>query len=123
MGHKRWFCLVIVAAVVAFLALACEEEEEAATPTPAATPGTPTALKPGAAGIASKPRQVRGLEGILTLDDGLAIFKERPAGEDRTGVTEDTIKLGRATGLTGYLGAYEFGWGPIMEAIIELVNE
>ena len=55
----------------------------------------------GPAGIPSKPQQVRGLEGVLTLDDGLVAWKERPADEIRTGVTADTIVLGRTSGVTG----------------------
>jgi ABC-type branched-subunit amino acid transport system substrate-binding protein len=126
------FALVgLVLALVAFLALACDDEEDedatptppvAETPTEEATP-TPGALGPGAAGIPSNPREVRSLEGILTLDDGLAIFNERPADENRTGVTADTIKLGRHTGITGFIAPYEPGWGTVLEASIKRVNE
>jgi branched-chain amino acid transport system substrate-binding protein len=115
--------MVSVFAIVALLALACEDEEEdeatptppvaetpteAATPTEEATPGvTPTEapLGPGAAGIPSNPRDVRGLEGVLVLDDGLAVFKERPADEDRTGVTEDSIKICESSALSGPIAA------------------
>ncbi len=131
--RKRFPLLALVLAVLtlALLALACEEEEEVRpTPTPAVTPvegatpiPTPEELGPGAAGIPSNPRPVRGLEGILELDDGLAIFKERPANEDRTGVTATTIKLGRPTGISGFVAPYEPGWGPLLDVLIERVNE
>jgi branched-chain amino acid transport system substrate-binding protein len=125
-----------LALVLAFLAGACEDDEEEATPTPpvaetpteGATPteeATPVVSRPGDAGIPSDPREVRGFEGILplTLDDGLAMWMERPADEDRTGVTVDTIKLGRTAGVSGWLAAYEPFWGAPLDAIIKRVNE
>ncbi len=119
-----------LAALVGVLAVACGDEEEGATPTPgtktpAATTAapSPTPLRPGAAGIPSKPRDAKGLEGVITLDDGLAMFKQRPASEDRTGVTATTIKLGRTTGITGFLAAYEPGWGGILNAMIQRIND
>jgi ABC-type branched-subunit amino acid transport system substrate-binding protein len=118
--RKRFPILSLALAVIALalLALACddEEEEEGATPTPPvaetpaetpteeATPGvTPTEipLGPGAAGISSNPRDVTGLEGVFALDDGLAVFKERPADDDRTGVTADSIKICQTLALSG----------------------
>jgi branched-chain amino acid transport system substrate-binding protein len=38
-------------------------------------------------------------------------------------VTADTIKLGRHTGITGFLASYEPGWGPTLDALIRRVNE
>jgi hypothetical protein len=131
-GRLPLLSLVVAALVLALLALACEDDEdeeatptppvaetptEAATPTEGATPteqATATAPRPGDAGIPSNPRQIRGMEDLdppFVLDDGLAIWEERPADESRTGVTADTIKLGRHTGITGFLASYEPGWG------------
>ncbi|MCS7276183.1 MAG: ABC transporter substrate-binding protein [Dehalococcoidia bacterium] len=120
--HKlRLPAALIVIAVSLLLAVACEEEEEApATPTPGAGGQQ---VRPGAAGIASNPRQVRGLEGILTLDDGLAMFRQRPAGETRTGVTSTTIKLGRTADMSGPFAPYEPFWGRMLEALIKRVND
>ena len=79
---RRLALLLGLFAILGVLAVACGEEEEEgptlAATTPAASP-TAAAAKIGGAGIPSEPRQVRGLEGILTLDDGLAAWKERPA--------------------------------------------
>jgi ABC-type branched-subunit amino acid transport system substrate-binding protein len=140
-GGFPLFTLVLAMVAFALLALACDDEdEEAATPTPpvaetpteAATPteeATPTeqatvaAPRPGDAGIPSNPREVRGLEGIITLDDGLAMWDERPADENRRGVTADTIKLGRPTGISGILGLYDAPWSAMLFPVIERVNE
>ncbi|MCS7277039.1 MAG: ABC transporter substrate-binding protein [Dehalococcoidia bacterium] len=120
---RRLLAALALASLVLLLGVACEEEQES-TPTAGGTPSAAQRLRPGAAGIPSNPRQVRGLEGILTLDDGLAIFRERPASEDRTGVTPTTIKLGRYTGLTSPLiSAYEAVWTPTLQAIIRRINE
>jgi branched-chain amino acid transport system substrate-binding protein len=132
---RRLFVMAMAFAVLALLALACdEEEEEAPTPTPPveetpteiATPTeepTPMALRPGAAGIPSNPREVRGLEGILTLDDGLAIWEERPANEDRTGVTDDTILIGGSGDLTGPIAAYVVGGSKQSDEVFKRINE
>lgn len=115
---------------IGMLAVACEGgKEEEATPTPSPTgvataaPEETPAPQPGDAGIPSNPRDARGLEGLFELDDGLAMFAERPADEDRTGVTEDTIKLGRTTGITGVFAPYEPFWGGILDAMIKRINE
>jgi len=119
---RRLSLLLGLLAILGILAVACgEEEEKGPTLSPAAT--TPAAAKIGGAGIASEPRQVRGLEGVLTLDDGLAAWKERPASEIRTGVSADTIKLGRTSGVTGILASYEAYWGPNLQAFIKRINE
>lgn len=77
----------------------------------------------GGAGIASAPRPVRGLENSLILDDGLAMWKERPSSEDRTGVTADTIKLGRYSGASGPTAAFEAFWDPTLQMLIKRVND
>ncbi len=123
----RLSTVVSLLAVVAMLAIACgDDDDEEATPTPAGTAAaspTPAVAKPGDAGIASDPRDARGLEGVFELDDGLAMWKERPASEDRTGVTDDTIILGRTAPLTGFLATYEAVWGPYLVAMIDRINE
>ncbi len=127
----RFVLLALAAGLAALLALACEEEEEARpTPTPAVTPveeatptPTPAKLGPGAAGIPSNLRGVRGLEGVLTLDDGLAIWKERPAGEDRTGVTKDSLKLCNSSALTGLYAPFYVPGVQQLEELINRINE
>jgi hypothetical protein len=99
--RKLWrpTCISAAVAIMAMMAVACGSDKNNTDKTatgarsPAAASPTSASVRPGAAGIASNPRDVRGLEGLLTLDDGLAMYKERPASEDRTGVTKDTIKL------------------------------
>ncbi len=120
-GTRAFLALAGLLLLVIPLALACEEEE-APTPIPTPTP-TGARLGPGAAGIPSNPRPVRGLEGILALDDGLAIFKERPAQEDRTGVTDSVIRLGRIADLSGPLAAYEPFWGETLRVLIDRINQ
>ncbi len=121
----------IVLAAAAGVAGGCGgDDEEKATSTPSkASPvitaaASPSPKGPGAAGIPSNPRPVAGLEGILTLDDGLAIFKERPASEDRTGVTQDKILLGRYAGASNpAIATYEAVWGPTIQALVKRINE
>ena len=134
---RRLSLVLGLLAILGVLAVACgEEEEEGPTPaagTPAASPsaGAAALLAPasggtakiGGAGIASAPRQVPGLEGVLTLDDGLAAWKERPADEDRTGVSADKIVLGRNFGVTGVLASVEAYSGPGLQALIQRINE
>jgi branched-chain amino acid transport system substrate-binding protein len=88
-----------------------------------ASGSTPQAAKVGGAGIASNPRPVKGLEKALVLDDGLAMWKTRPANEDRTGVTADTIKLGRYSGKSGPTAAFEAFWDPTLQMLIKRVND
>lgn len=107
--------------VLALLALACMGGGDESRGVPMATP-TPT-LEPGPAGIPSHPRDVPGLEGILTLDDGIALWRERPADEDRTGVTAEAIRLGRYTGVTGPLAALEEFQASFLEALFRRINE
>ena len=52
----------------------------------------------GGAGIPSEPRDVAGL---FDLDDGVAIWSERPEDEDRTGVSDDQIVVGIHNPSTG----------------------
>jgi ABC-type branched-subunit amino acid transport system substrate-binding protein len=131
-----WRILSVTAllALLAVMAIACGDDDDEdggeGTPTPAgattpageATP-TPGPAQPGDAGIPSDPRDVAGLEGLFELDDGLAMWSERPADEDRTGVTDDKIILGRTTGLTGFIAAYEAVWGPYVQAVIKGIND
>ncbi len=115
-------------AVLALLAAACggDEEETAATNPPGGGGATATpaaTAKIGGAGITSQKRDVKGLEGILTLDDSLAAWKTRPAGETRTGVTNDTIKIGRSSGITGAIAASEAATLPAYQALIKRIND
>jgi ABC-type branched-subunit amino acid transport system substrate-binding protein len=77
----------------------------------------PASPRAGMAGIQSKPVTVGG--GIV-LDPGLAMWKCRPAGETRTGVTKDTVILGVPTPLTGPIAPV--GEAPAFKAIIAAVN-
>ncbi len=128
---RRSFPIGVFLLAVLVLVLACaEEKEELPTPTPpppvAETPTptpTPAKLGPGSAGLPSEPRPVRGLEQWLVLDDGQAIWQERPANEDRTGVTADTIKFGRNAGITGPIAGYETYWGPFIAEVFKRINE
>ncbi len=125
--------LVALLVVVGLLAMACGSDEEGPAATnPPATGGagsSPTsgALKLGSAGIANNPRTVRGLEGwsglTKSLDDGLAVWKTRPANETRTGITSDTIKLGQSAIISGAAATNEACWGPLHQAIIKRINE
>lgn len=125
-----WQGLVVMTllTVTVMLAIACGGDNET-SPTPAgsqtAAAGTPTpkAAKPGDAGISHNQRDAKGLEGIFQLDDGLAMWKTRPASEDRTGVTKDKILLGRTAPLTGFLANYEVVWGPYLKAMIDRINQ
>ena len=126
-GIARTFMLLLVGLGAILVAAACgssDEEKPAATATGAATTaatGTAAAaatFKIGGAGIASNPRDIAG---VFKIDDGIAMFKTRPANEDRTGITKDTIRLGRHLALTGP-GATG---GPItaaMNGVFEKVN-
>lgn len=123
-GNVRNFLLTLgLIAVLGILATACGgDDEEAAAP--AATGASPaSSLKLGAAGIPSNPRPVRGLEQWLVLDDGLAVWKQRPASEDRTGITKDSIKLGQSALITGAAADIEACQGPIGQAIVKRINE
>jgi branched-chain amino acid transport system permease protein len=68
----------------------------------------------GPAGIASAPRTIASL---FTINDCVALFKSRPASEDRTGVTKDTILVGRSSPHTGGMAMYL----PEVEAIQKVV--
>ena len=57
----------------------------------------------GPAGIASAPRNIAN---IFTINDCVALFKSRPAGEDRTGVTKDAILIGRSSPHTGGMAMF-----------------
>ena len=77
-----------------------------------------TASGAGAAGIES---DVRDVAGMFELDDGVAMFAERPADEDRTGITDDQILIGQHHPATG--PAASFAMGPLFGALIDAVNE
>ncbi len=118
--------LLLVGLGAILIAAACgsDEEEATATATGAATTaatGTATAaatFKIGGAGIASNPRDIAGL---FKIDDGIAMFKTRPASENRTGVSKDTIKIGRHVALTGP-GAVVGPFTSAFHAIFDKVN-
>ena len=57
----------------------------------------------GPAGIASAPRSIAN---IFTINDCVALFKSRPAGEDRTGITKDAILIGRSSPHTGGMAMF-----------------
>jgi branched-chain amino acid transport system substrate-binding protein len=57
----------------------------------------------GPAGISSAPRNIAN---IFTINDCIALFKSRPASEDRTGVTKNTILIGRSSPHTGGMAMY-----------------
>lgn len=128
----RLLLLLGLLAALGVLAVACGGGgEDEATTVPSRTGGavSPTggALKLGAAGIASKPRALRGLDSwkemTQSLDDGLAIWKTRPANENRTGITSDTIKLGQSAFISGPIAGLESCWGPMEQALIKRINE
>ncbi|HEV7887452.1 MAG TPA: ABC transporter substrate-binding protein [Acidimicrobiales bacterium] len=75
-------------------------------------------MKVGAAGIASKPRDIGGL---LTLNDGDAMWKTRPAGESRVGVTKTEVVLGAHMPLSGPLAA--IAEKPGFDALVKAINE
>ena len=124
---RRLLSLLALLAIVLVLAVACGgDDDDGGTSAPSASatqPGATEAPGPGDAGISSNPREVAGLEGIVELDDGLAIWSERPAAENRTGITDDTIKIGRTTGITGAFAAYEPYWGGVLNTMIERIND
>ena len=121
--------LLVLAAIglsALLLVAACGDDEDessggasaTATISGAASPAAGSQVKVGGAGIATKPRDIGGL---FTIDDGIAMFKDRPASEDRTGITKDTIKIGRHFALTGP-GAVGGPTTAAIEAAIEKVN-
>lgn len=121
---RRIAVLAVIAATISLVA-ACggdsgPKKNDETSPTGGATV---TVGKVGGAGIASNPRPVKGLEDALVLDDGLAMWKTRPASEDRTGVTADTIKLGRYSGKSGPTASFEAFWDPTLQMLIKRVND
>ncbi|MPZ23999.1 MAG: ABC transporter substrate-binding protein [Dehalococcoidia bacterium] len=67
-----------------------EEEEEAGAGEPAALGECPP-------------------EGMFAVDESIALFDERPADEDRTGVSDDAIRIGKHSPLTGPAAAINAG--------------
>ena len=131
---RRWkkvLSITLLISTSVLLAVGCGgDNDQKASPTPSGVPATqttaasPTSRGPGAAGLSSNPREVRGLEGILTLDDGLAIFEKRPANESRTGVSDDKIVLGRYAGASNpAIATYEAVWAPAIQALVKRINE
>ncbi|MPZ24483.1 MAG: ABC transporter substrate-binding protein, partial [Dehalococcoidia bacterium] len=94
------------------------EAEVTTEATESETTAAETETGPGSAGIESNPREVGG---FFTLDDGIAVFTERPADEDRTGVTENAIKIGKQTPCTGPLAAISFT--AQVQVLFDAVNE
>ncbi len=123
-GPIARFWVLAAIGLSALLLVACGDDDEdtsgdgAAATGVAATTAAGSQAKIGGAAIASKPRDIAGL---FTIDDGVAMFKERPASEDRTGITKDTIKIGRHFALTGP-GAVGGPTTAAIEASIEKVN-
>lgn len=114
---------------LAAIAAACGDDDDQGSPTPTASgsPGasasaTPAAdtTKPGAAGIASDPRAVEGFDN-WKLDDGVAMFATRPANEDRTGVTDSSIKICQPISQTG-AGAIYGPYLTLMQEDIDRIN-
>lgn len=137
MRNKLTFRLALaLMAILGIVAAACggDDEEPAATNASAGGGATGSATSPaaggvklGGAGVAKNPRTVRGLDSWTSLteslDDGLAIWKTRPADENRTGITKDTIKLGQSAIISGPAANVEACWGPIGQAIFKRINE
>lgn len=115
---RRFPVVIAVLAAVTLLALACGERRGGGPAAPAGGAAPAGQVKPGAAGIPSNPRNIAG---IFTIDDGLAMWDKRPAGEDRTGITKDTIKLGKHSPLTGPLAPVNIG--PAVKVLIDEVNK
>ena len=103
-NHRRGRIVAAVTAAAAFGGLVV----------PRAASGS---SEPGGAGIASEPRSVAGM---FDLDDGLALWTERPDDEDRTGVTDDEILIGMHNPSTG--PAASFAMAPLFQKLIEEVN-
>lgn len=123
MRKTHWLFLLtgLLAALLLVASAACGDDDDddngapTATPTeapngtdgPSPTPGDDLdETQPGAAGIPSDPRDIEGFDGLWTIDDGLAMFAERDASEDRTGVTDSSVKICRSVPLTGQTAVY-----------------
>jgi branched-chain amino acid transport system substrate-binding protein len=126
---RPFFTVCIVFGVILgimALAVACGDDDDGSSATPTASSGssstaTATAAadetEPGAAGIASDPRAVEGFDN-WKLDDGIAMFASRPSSEDRTGVTDDSIKICQPISQTGSGAIY----GPYLTLMQEDIN-
>lgn len=117
--------LALTAFVLVALAIgaACGDDDSGGTATSTASSGaTATAgaafdVQPGDGGVASNPRAVADLS-QWKLDDGLAMFDSRPADEDRTGVTDTSIKICRPAAETGPAASF----GQAFQLQQELIN-
>ncbi len=127
-SRVRLTVLVLVAVVAMALAACSSKSSKATQPGSTGTAASNTATassgvtwngKCGPAGIASDPRSVAGL---FTINDCIALSKTRPAGDDRTGVTKDTIVIGRSSPHTGGMAQ----WLPTaqtMQKVVDAVNQ
>lgn len=98
---------------------ATSEPDGSATPAPTDGNGGEDPTQPGAAGISSDPRTVLG---DIIADDGDAMFAERDAGEDRTGVTDDSVKVCYPVTQSGPAAFYA-GPTTVIEGVVAALNE
>jgi branched-chain amino acid transport system substrate-binding protein len=112
MSMKKYGSRVITSVVVAVL-VAGSAAAVLAQGRPARR-SQPSTSACGPAGIASAPRTIASL---FTINDCIALFKSRAASEDRTGVTKDTVLIGRSSPHTGGMAMFL----PEVEAIQKVV--
>lgn len=116
-----------VLASLALLATACGDDDSSAasddttvegTTAPSGDGGTGGDATIGGAGIEAAPRDVAGL---FEIDESVAIFAERPEGEDRTGVTDTEIIVGKHSPSSGPLASVTTA--PYVQAYFDAINE
>jgi ABC-type branched-subunit amino acid transport system substrate-binding protein len=117
-GRSRLQVVGALCVVLGLVTAACGGSKSSSSTSSGTKSGSTGSVKPGAAGIASKPRDVAGL---IKLDDGEAMFKTRPASESRVGVTKTEVVLGAHMPLSGPLAA--IAEKPGFEALVKAVNE
>jgi branched-chain amino acid transport system substrate-binding protein len=119
-GTKKCLGQIAYLGMAAVVLASCGTGQQSGSASATASTGT-SRLLAGAAGIAHKVRALPGLPEI-TLDDGLAIYKSRPATDDRTGVTTGQVLIGAHVGLTGPAAANgNFSRGA--RAVFDLANQ